>query len=433
MNLLTRISFIDEVGRMAASDREFYTLLYAEINHTLQIASLTQGTAVAEELLARIQALIVNKVKSVPGARIGKLDRNRFGILLKLQVEESVEFAEQLAYLVDQQCIMVADVAYYPKLIIGVTALSREYKTPERILAAVDEALFQAKRAGNSVVKLIEHNDPVLHEYYDLLKLLPELREGLTNHSFVLYAQPILPIKSTDSSQKAEVLLRYKSDQDDPGAERRLLRAAELFHNSREVDLYVVQQFCRYLAENPQDVMYSLNISGSTVRYAGFIEQVEQNFNYYGINPKNVCFEITETIADQDYHQAKEFMHLLKTHLGCFLSLDDIGIGSSNLSNLPKIDVDFFKIDGSFMRNLLSCPYSELVVSFITAAAKLFGRETIAEYVENAEQVEKLKNLGVDYVQGYHVGKPSLLFDPVDAPLCIGRMDLLERPMAYFS
>lgn len=414
MNLLTRIAFIEEVGRIAETSRQQYTLLYAEINHTLQIASLTQGTAAAEELFSRIQALIIGKVTATAGTSIGKLDRNRFGILLKLPVQASMEFAEQLANLIDQQCIIVADIAYYPKLIIGVTSLSPEYKTPERILAAVDEALYQAKRAGNSVVKLIEHDDPVLHEYYDLLKLLPELREGLSNHSFVLFAQPILPIdrNGANAEKKAEVLLRYKCDQGDSQTQRRLLRAAELFHISREVDLYVVQQFCRYLADNPQHAVYSLNISGSTIRYPGFVEKVEQNFNYYGIDASKVCFEITETVADHDYQNASEFMRQLKDELGCLLSLDDIGIGSSNLANLSKFNVDFFKIDGLFMQDILKCPYSELVVGFITAAAKLFNKETIAEYVENAEQLEKLKILGVDYAQGYYIGKPSLLFDP---------------------
>jgi EAL domain-containing protein (putative c-di-GMP-specific phosphodiesterase class I)/GGDEF domain-containing protein len=412
MNLLTRIAFIEEIGRIAETSQGQYTLLYAEINHTLQLASLTQGTAAAEELFSRIQSLIIGKVAAIAGARIGKLDRNRFGILLKLPVQESVQFAEQLAQLIDQQCVIVADIAYYPKLIIGVTSLSPEYKTPERILAAVDEALFQAKRAGNSVVKLIEYDDPVLHEYYDLLKLLPALREGLTNHAFVLFAQPILPISGADTEKKAEVLLRYKGGQGDILTQRHLLRAAELFHISRDVDLYVVQQLCRYLAENPQHAVYSLNISGSTIRYPGFIGKVEQNFKYYGIDSSRICFEITETVADHDYQNACEFMRLLKKNLGCLLSLDDIGIGSSNLANLSKFNVDFFKIDGLFMQNILQCPYSELVVSFITSAAKLFDRKTIAEYVENVEQLEKLKVLGVDYAQGYYVGKPSLLFDP---------------------
>lgn len=412
MNLLSRIAFIEEVGRIAEIGQGEYTLLYAEINHTLQIASLTQGTAAAEELFSRIQSLIIDKAASIAGVTVGKLERNRFGILLKYPVQESMHFAEQLANLIDQQCIIVDDIAYYPKLIIGVTSLSPEYKTPERILAAVDEALFQAKRAGNSVVKLIEHDDLLLHEYYDLLKLLPELREGLTNHSFVLFAQPILPINGANGEKKAEVLLRYKDDQGDSQTQRRLLRAAELFHISREVDLYVVQQFCRYLADHPQHAVYSLNISGSTIRYPGFIGKVEKSFKYYGVDSSKVCFEITETVADHDYQQACEFMRLLKDNLGCLLSLDDIGIGSSNLANLSKFNVDFFKIDGLFMQNILKCPYSELVVGFITAAAKLFHKETIAEYVESAEQLEKLKVLGVDYAQGYYVGKPALLFDP---------------------
>lgn len=412
MNILTRIAFIEAVGKTAANCRQPATLLYAEINHTLQIASLTQGTSAAEELFCRIRSLIVEAVGKVASASIAQLDRNRFGILLNLPSAESMAFAEQLAALVDRQCIIVSDIAYYPKLIIGVTALSPEYKTPERILAAVDEALFQAKRAGNSVVKLIEHNDPVLHEYYDLLKMLPELREGLTHHAFVLFAQPIVPIRSDNPEMKAEVLLRYRGDVGDSHMQRRLLKAADLFHISREVDMYVVQQFCRYLAEHPQAVMYSLNISGSTIRYPGFIEKIAQDFNYYGIDPRKVCFEITETVADRDYQNASDFMRQLKDHLGCLLSLDDIGIGSSNLANLSKFNVDFFKIDGLFMQNLLDCSYSELVVGFISTAAKLFGKESIAEYVETAEQLAKLQQLGVDYAQGYYVGKPKLLFDP---------------------
>ena len=105
-------------------------------------------------------------------------------------------------------------------------------------------------------------------------------------------------------------------------------------------------------------------------------------------------------------------MHLLKDRLGCQLSLDDIGVGSSNLANLSKYKVDFFKIDGTYITDILNNPYSELVVSFIRTAAELFDKKTIAEYVENKQQLEKLKSLGVDYSQGYLTGMPELLFDP---------------------
>jgi EAL domain-containing protein (putative c-di-GMP-specific phosphodiesterase class I)/GGDEF domain-containing protein len=413
LSLLSKPSFIEAIRQLSRDENPQHTLIYIEINHALQVASLLGGTAAEEQLIDEIKTLISIQVKQLADSWLGKLGCNRYGIIVKMPVNGAIEFAEELAALLDRQCITIAGQAYYPKLIMGVTALSPEYKTPERILAAVDEALFQARRAGNSMVKLIGHDDPVLHNYYDSLKLLPDLREGLLNQSFVLYAQPIVPLTQAVTGQKAEVLLRYKNKQGKVNSQGPFLQSAELFHISREVDLYVVHQFCRFIEQQKQqDVVYSLNISGSTIRYEPFFDFVVKEFKRFGVNPGQVCFEITETVADRDYQQAIKFMHLLKDQLGCQLSLDDIGIGSSNLANLSKFNVDFMKIDGSFIKNLLDEPYSELVVGFITSAARLYGKRTIAEHVENTRQLEKLKVLGVDYAQGYFTGKPELLFDP---------------------
>jgi EAL domain-containing protein (putative c-di-GMP-specific phosphodiesterase class I) len=415
MNLLTRPSFIQTIGQISSSNDSHHTLIYTEINHAPKIASLLQGIAAEERLISAIQLVIFNRIKDLPNVCMGKLGWNRFAIILKLPVRESLEVAEDLAQLLDSQSVDIDGVSYYPKLIIGVTPLAPEFKTPERILAAVDEALFQARRTGNSIVKLIEHDDPVLHDYYESLSLLPTITEGLKNRSFVLFAQPIVPIGQQEmAGQKYEVLLRYKNGQGDVDSESRFLQTAELFHISREVDIYVMHQFCRYFAQRKEhsNTVYSLNISGSTIRYNPFLDILAKEFKHYGVNPEQVCFEITETVADRDFGQAIHFMNLLKNRLGCQLSLDDIGIGSSNLANLSKFNVDFMKIDGSFINNFLVDPYSELVVNFITSAAKLYGRKTIAEYVENAQQLEKLEKLGVDFAQGYFTGKPQPLFDP---------------------
>mgnify|MGYP001312388148 CR=1 FL=1 len=413
MNLLTRPSFIRAIEHISSSNDPHHTLIYTEINHAPKIASLLQGIAAEERLISAIQLTIYNEIKKLPNACMGKLGWNRFAIILKLPVEESLEIAKDLAELLDNQSVDIDGVSYFPKLIIGVTPLSPEYKTPERILAAVDEALFQARRTGNSIVKLIEHDDPILHDYYDSLSLLPVITEGLKSCSFVLFAQPIVPIGQVLAEQKYEVLLRYKNELGDIDQKSRFLQTAELFHISREVDYYVVHQFCRYFAEHKHtNAVYSLNISGSTIRYSPFIDILEKEFKQFGVDPGQVCFEITETVLDRDYTQAIYFMNLLKNRLGCQLSLDDIGIGSSNLANLSKFNVDFMKIDGSFIKNFLTEPYSELVVNFITSAAKLYGRKTIAEYVENAQQLEKLQEMGVDFAQGYFTGKPEQLFDP---------------------
>ncbi|NOR72155.1 MAG: EAL domain-containing protein, partial [Methylomarinum sp.] len=130
------------------------------------------------------------------------------------------------------------------------------------------------------------------------------------------------------------------------------------------------------------------------------------------VNPEQVCFEITENVADKDYEQASQLMFKLKNELGCQLSLDDIGIGSSNLANLSKFHVDNLKIDGYFVQHMLKEPYSEQVIRFIISSAKLLNKKTIAEYVEHAEEQKKLQELGVDYIQGYLTGRPELLFDP---------------------
>ena len=414
MNLLTRPYFIKAIGHISSNKDPQHTLIYTEINHAPKVASLLQGIAAEEKLIGAVQLVISNRIKKLPNACMGKLGWNRFAVLLKLPVKESLEIAEDLAQLLDSQPIDIDGISYYPKLIIGVTPLSPEYKSPERILAAVDEALFQARRTGNSIVKLIEHDDPVLHDYYDSLSLLPIITEGLKSRTFVLFAQAIVPIgQHIEPNPKYEVLLRYKNEEGNIDPESRFLQAAELFHISREVDYYVVHQFCRYCAEHRDtNAVYSLNISGSTVRYGPFIDTLANEFKWFGVNPEQVCFEITETVVDRDYTQAIEFMNLLKNRLGCQLSLDDIGIGSSNLGNLAKFNVDFMKIDGSFIKNILTDPYSELVVNFIKSAAKLYGRKTIAEYVENVQQLERLEQIGVDYAQGYFTGKPEQLFDP---------------------
>jgi len=414
MSLLNRLDFIETIGQISAAKDEGFTLIYAEINQALKVASLLQGINAEEQLINTIQEIISKQINHLPSVRMGKLGWNRFAFVVKLSVEESLEVAEELAHLLDSQSLEIEGISYYPKLIFGVTPLSPQYKTAERILAAIDEALFQARRTGNSIVKLIEHDDPILHDYYNSLHLLPKITEALKKKSFVLYAQPIIAINNHEhDGRKFEVLVRYKNEDGEIDEKSRFLQVAELFHMSREIDFYVVQQFCRYITSQVEDnVMYSLNIAGSTIRYSPFIDTMAREFKRHGVSTEQICFEITETVADCDYKQAIHFMSILKKKLGCQLSLDDIGIGSSNLANLAKFDVDYLKIDGSFIKHILTDPYSELVVNFITSAAKLYGRRTIAEYVENVEQLEKMRQLGVDFVQGFFTGEPKLMYDP---------------------
>ncbi len=411
--LHSRSDFINAIKETCRSETGPSTLIFVQINHVTQVISLMQGLEAEEELTRAVEDFICASVRHYAGALVGKLESNCFGILLKLSVPAALEIAGEMSREIDQKKITINDKDYYPKLIIGVTPLTPEYRSPELAIAAADEALHQARRAGDSVVELVEPDCPALLQYQKFLKLLPLLRRGLLNKAFVLYAQPIVSIDGKPAMEKAEVLLRYQDDQVEMHLPEKFLSTAGLFHISREIDLSVVHHFCRFLhRNNHRNRQYALNISGTTVRYTQFYSFVEEQFRQFQVDPRFVCFEMTENVADKDMSRATELMHRLKHQLGCQLALDDIGIGSSNLSNLPRFTVDYLKIDGSYISDLTSNPYSELVVRFIADAARQFKRETIAEYVETEQQLDKLREIGVDYAQGYLLGRPERLFDP---------------------
>lgn len=419
---LDRNVFLLKIQEICEQTKTPTCLVYIEINNAIQVARLLQGFKAEQELIEIIEKIIVKQTSNSGCSYKTKVNHHLFALVFDRPVQETVEIVEQLAAILDQKKIAIIDhenqnteKTYFPKLNIGVTPLTPTYKKAELAVTAADEALYQARNVGNSIVKVVPPDNQRLHQYFDSLHSLPLLRAGLVEKSFVLYAQPIVPIVSQQGYFKAEVLLRYNDENGRIFPPKKFIHAATQFNVSREVDLYVIESFCQFMQGHQTETIYSINISGSTVRYPQFFNSVKTLLNKYRVNPEQVCFEITENVADKDYEQASQLMFKLKHELGCQLSLDDIGIGSSNLSNLPKFHVDYLKIDGYFVQNLLSDPYSEQVIRFISTSAKYLNKKTVAEYVEHAEERKKLQELGIDYIQGYLTGRPKLLFNPKDA------------------
>ncbi len=412
--MINKDDFLAELNAVCINNQQKSCLIFAEINSATQVASFIQGFAAEKQLVIQIEQFIVQQLEQHIGIVFAKLEHNRFGFIVLRTPEESILIAQQIASALDAKIINIEGQRYYPKLYLGITPLTPEYNEPQLAYAAADAALSEARLTGGSTVKLLQVDAPELVNYHRSLRLLPIIREGLLNKSFVLFAQPIVALDENSTTKKVEVLLRYQDVEGNIHAPFPYLAAAELFHVSREIDLYVVHQFCVFMQTNTdKQTVYSLNIAGNTVRYYPFFDYVREQFESYQIDTSQVCFEMTENVADQDMDDATILMRRLKEELGCQLSLDDIGVGSSNLATMPKFNVDYMKIDGSYVRDFLNDPYSELVVRFINEAAKVEGKETVAEFVETTEQLEKLREIGVNYGQGYLLGKPKLLFDPV--------------------
>jgi len=411
--MINKDAFLSKLNEVCATNQKGSCLVFAEINNATQVASFIQGFAAEKQLVMQIEKHIMQLVEQYTNMVFAKLEHNRFAFIILDTVENSILIAQQIASGLDAKIINIDCQCYYPKLYLGITPLTPDYNEPKLAFAAADAALNEARLTGGSIVKLLSVDAPELVNYHRALRLLPIIREGLLSKSFVLFAQPIVALGKNSKGKKVEVLLRYQDSEGRFYAPYPYLSAAELFHVSREIDLYVVHQFCVFMQNNiDKETVFSLNIAGNTVRYAPFFDYVKDQFEKYQVDTQQVCFEMTENVADRDMEDASILMRRLKDELGCQLSLDDIGVGSSNLATMPKFNVDYMKIDGSYIRDFLNDPYSALVVSFINEAAKLEGKQTIAEFVETTEQMEKLRVMGIDYGQGYLLGKPALLFDP---------------------
>jgi EAL domain-containing protein (putative c-di-GMP-specific phosphodiesterase class I) len=230
-----------------------------------------------------------------------------------------------------------------------------------------------------------------------------EVRRALAEDRFTLHWQPIVELAGGEATQY-ELLLRMIGEDGaivPPGA---FIEVAERFGLIGELDRWVIRRAIRLLAER-SDVRLEVNVSGSSLTDAELPDFVERELLGAGIDPGRLIFEITETSAIADMEQARAFAERLRG-LGCRFALDDFGAGFSSFHYLKHLPLDYLKIDGEFIRGLLDNPTDRLVVKAMVDIARGMGMKTIAEFVEDAETAALLRELGVDYSQGYHHGRP---------------------------
>ncbi len=244
------------------------------------------------------------------------------------------------------------------------------------------------------------------------------LRVALLENRFCLYSQPIIPLNAqSDALIHQEILLRMVGHDNQIIPPNQFLPYAEQYGLMPAIDRWVLECFFNSIP-NPSKCMgcwargdycgclNSLNLSGSSINDDEFLNFLEEAVSSYPIPPQILLFEITETVALLNLEKTKKFIYRLQ-EIGCQFALDDFGTGMASLAYLKELPLDFVKIDGMFVRDLTTNPVSEVIVSAIVQIAKVKGTQTIAEYVENAAILERLEALGVDYAQGYYLGKPK--------------------------
>ncbi|MGF1537697.1 MAG: PAS domain-containing protein [Elainellaceae cyanobacterium] len=381
-----------------------------------KIVNDTCGHAAGDELLKQVGVVLTQNVRSTD--IVARLGGDEFGIVLcECNLETARSIMDVVRQTIQDFRFVWQDKTFGVGVSIGVVELSGSVNTLAEALGAADVACYAAKERGRNRLCIYSADDQELSEQRSQQQWISRIQQALDNHQFQLYQQPIAPA-SYDGGEMhhCEILLRLRDASGKLVPPMAFIPAAERYGLMPAIDRWVVQTFFaqaeRHLARDAQSFgqlgFYTLNLSGASINDEQFLPFLKQQVMQSAIAPAALCFEITETVAVSNLNAARTFIQELKA-LGCSFALDDFGSGMSSFGYLRHLAVDYIKIDGSFVRNLLEDEISTSIVEAITKIAHSMGLEAIAEQVENRETQQKLDSLGVDYVQGYGIGKPAPL------------------------
>jgi EAL domain-containing protein (putative c-di-GMP-specific phosphodiesterase class I) len=293
---------------------------------------------------------------------------------------------------------------------IGVVPISAENADVASVLSAADSACQAAKEAGRNRVHSFEENDIDLMRRRREMQWAARINTALEEGRFELFRQTIMPLQEPETGAHYELLLRMRDEAGKIVPPDNFIAAAERYGIMPQIDRWVLENAFRWLVSEADEreklAMCSINLSGQSLGDDKFLPFVIDQFHRSGLDAGKICFEITETAAIASFSQANRFIQALK-ELGCKFALDDFGSGLSSFGYLKHFPVDFLKIDGSFVKEILHDPIDREMVRSINEIGHLTGKRTIAEFAENAGIINMLRTLGVDYAQGYGVSQPQ--------------------------
>ncbi len=399
---------LERALKSAKARETSYALCYVDLDQ-FKIVNDTCGHSAGDALLGQVGALLKSKVRWRD--TLARLGGDEFGVLLEsCSLEEALRTAETLRESIRNFRYTWEDRTFKLGASIGVVPITAENEDVASVLSAADSACGAAKESGRNRVHCFEENDIDLMRRRREMQWAARINNALEESRFELFRMTILPLQTEDTGEHFELLLRMRDESGKIIAPDQFIAAAERYGITPSIDRWVIDSAFRWLVSEADErrrlAMCAINLSGQSLGDDKFLPFVIEQFHRSGIDGSKICFEITETAAIANFSQASRFIQALK-ELGCKFALDDFGTGLSSFGYLKHFPVDFLKIDGSFVKGLLHDPIDREMVRSINEIGHLTGKKTIAEWAENAEIVEVLRGLGVDYAQGYGVSQPQ--------------------------
>lgn len=411
--MLNRKEFEHRLGNalLEAKNQQLqHALIYVDLDQFSLINNLL-GHVAGDDVLKIIGSLITENSPSA--ALLARAGSNEFAVLIEdYDVTRALVCAEGICRAIGHQPFSVDQHKIAVTASIGVIAITKYADGTITLLRDAVAAANTAKELGRNRVYVLQ-SDVELHSRREkLLTWIDKMNDLLDNDYLVLRAQPIQPLDDNGIVEHYEILLGLRDENGVVTPPGEFIEAAECYNRMQRVDRWVIQRSFAWMAALADKRLpvpkLSINLSGNSLNDATFLDFLVDQFGNYRITPSSICFEITETATIKNLTNAVDFMHQIKK-IGCSFALDDFGTGLSSYEYLKHLPVDYLKIDGMFIVDIATSTSDYAMVKSINEIAQFMGKKTIAEFVESEAALTALREIGIDYAQGYHIGQPKLL------------------------
>jgi diguanylate cyclase (GGDEF)-like protein/PAS domain S-box-containing protein len=412
-NLINRSEFerrLEQAFKRTRESGETHTLFYLDLDQ-FKVVNDTCGHIAGDELLRQLASHMQRWVRE--SDTLARLGGDEFGVLLQnCSLQQAQRIADTLRDSIMEFSFTWEERTFKVGSSIGIVEINLTLQSTTQIMSNADVACYVAKEHGGNRSNMVQRDDLELSQRQGEMRWVSQINHALNNDHLILHAQAIYPLNGgAEEATHYELLLRMADEQGNlinPGT---FLPAAERYKLMYTIDCWVINRALTLLAQHKIEdgnTVYTINLSGFSLTQDGLRDYIIEQFERTGVPPRNFCFEVTETAAISNLTRAHDLILELKS-LGCAFALDDFGSGLSSFTYLKNLPVDYLKIDGSFIRDILHDTVDESMVSAINRIGHEMGLKTIAEYVENEATLNKLRELGVDYAQGYYLDKPCPL------------------------
>lgn len=379
-------------------------LCYFDLDQ-FKVVNDTCGHVAGDELLKQLTQLLRANIRETD--MLARLGGDEFGLIIR---NCTIETAQDIAALV-HSVIREFRFVWQGKTFdvgasMGLVEVSHDIGSMHEVMSAADSACYVAKDKGRNRIFVHRFDDHELKTRHGEMQWVHRVHEAFENDRFCLYRQKVVSLKDRSAAPHYEVLVRMRDEDGQIVLPMAFIPAAERYNLMPEVDRWVIRNSLMMVALDLSDSVYNLNLSGKSINEDNFLKFVTDELVASKVDPARICFEVTETAAITHLSSAIEFINALRK-VGCSFALDDFGSGLSSFAYLKNLPVDYLKIDGGFVKDMIDDPVDMAMVACIVQVGKVMGIKTIAEFVENDAIKRELLFMGVDYGQGYGIARPE--------------------------